>query len=72
MLITGAKKTNPMRDKFWDFLPYTRIVGWGRDFENLRLYFINNLFESAGLLTKKAKAAGIRGISLRGWASDQP
>ena len=65
-LITGAKKGNAI-GKFWDRLAYTRIVTWGRDFRNLELYFIKNLFEAAGLLTRKAKAAGLRVIPLEGW-----
>lgn len=72
MTITGSKKSNPMSGEFWDFLPYTRIVSWGRDFKNLRLYFIKNLFEATGLLTRRAKEAGLRVISLRGWAADRP
>ena len=43
-------------------------MSWGRDFKNLQLYFIQNLFEAAGLFTHKAKTAGLRVISLKGWA----
>ena len=66
-LVTGAKKGNAV-GKFWDYLAHTRIVTWGRDFRNLELYFIKNLFEAAGLLTRKAKAAGLRVIPLGGWS----
>jgi hypothetical protein len=32
------------------------------------MYFIKNLFEAAGLLTKKAKALGLQVIPIVGWA----
>lgn len=72
VIVTGAKKGNSLAKReglrgFWDFLPYTRLVSWGRDFENLRLYFVKNLFEAAGLLTRRAKAAGVRVIPITGW-----
>jgi REP element-mobilizing transposase RayT len=68
-LVTGARKLQPLERKFWDFLPYTRIVSWGRDRENLSKYFIKNLFEAAGLLTKKAKEAGLQVIPWTEWAA---
>ena len=68
-LITGAKNSNPLHGRFWDGLAYTRIVSWGRDFKNIEQYFIKNLFEAAGLLTRRAKALGLRVIPLAGWAS---
>ena len=43
-------------------------MSFGRDFRNLELYFIKNLFEAEGLLTRRAKALGLRVISLAGWA----
>ena len=70
--VTGACKTNPLAQKFWDFLPYTRIVTWGRDHKNLAKYFIKNLFEAAGLLTRKAKEAGLEVIPLTGWSTPPP
>lgn len=70
-VVTGAQKTNPI-GKFWDHLAYTKIVTWGREFRNLELYFIKNLFEAAGLFTRKAKAAGLRVISLSGWGDPPP
>ncbi len=48
--ITGAKKTEPNpKGRFWDKLLYSRIVSWGREYENLRDYFTKNFFESVGL-----------------------
>ena len=72
MIVTGARKSNPLaQGRFWDELAYTRIVSWGREYRNLELYFIKNLFEAAGLLTRKAKALGLRVIPLVGWAAQR-
>lgn len=72
MIVTGARKGAGLRRNetgrgFWDQLAYTRIVRWGRDFRNLELYFIKNLFEAEGLLTRRMKAAGVQVIPLVGW-----
>jgi REP element-mobilizing transposase RayT len=69
MLITGAKKGAASKRRFWDFIPYTRIASWGREFRGLELYFVKNLFEGAGLLTGKVKAAGLQVIPNAGWAA---
>jgi REP element-mobilizing transposase RayT len=71
-LVTGSKKTRPNEGKFWDFLPYTKIVTWGRELKNLERYFIKNLFEAAGALTQRAKAAGLRVISISAWVVGPP
>ena len=68
ILITGARNSSPLQGRFWDELAYTRIVSWGKDFRNLELYFIKNLFEAAGLLTQRAKALGLQVIPIAGWA----
>ena len=67
ILMTRAKKTAPLQGRFWDTLAYTRIVSWGREFKNLELYFIKNLFEAAGLLGHEARALGLIVIPLTGW-----
>ena len=72
MLVTGACKTNPLMGKFWDFIPFTRIVNWGKDHRTIARYFIKNLFEAAGLLTRKAKAEGFEIISIAGWGAAPP
>ena len=85
VLVTGAKNGQPLengrtgaaspgipessRRKFWDGLAYTRIVHFGRDFRNLEQYFIKNLFEAAGLLTRKAKEMGLGVIPIIGWGA---
>ena len=59
--ITGGRKAHPQ--KFWDMLAYSRVVSWGRDFGNLDLYFVKNLFQAAGIRV----ARGVRVIPLAGW-----
>ena len=68
-LVTGAIKGSP--GNFWDGLAYSRIVTWGRDLRNVEQYFIKNIFEAAGLLTRKAKALGLRVIPLLGWGAPE-
>ena len=68
-MVTGARKCIPLEGRFWDQRVYSKIVSWGREFKNLEQYFIKNMFEAAGLLTRKAKAAGLRVIPIVGWAA---
>jgi REP element-mobilizing transposase RayT len=61
MIVTGAKKgiacpKNESQRGFWDFLAFTRIVKFGRDFENLCEYLLKNLAEAAGVPMKKLLA----------------
>lgn len=51
--ITGAKKSNKLGRRFWDSIPFSRIVHWGRSFEVVRDYIVKNLFEGAGLWSRK-------------------
>jgi len=66
MLMTGARKGSAR--KFWDDTAFTRIVSWGRDYENLKRYFIKNRFEAAGVSVRKARAQGLELIHL-GWGT---
>jgi REP element-mobilizing transposase RayT len=51
--ITGSRKTSPLQGKFWDHLPYSRVVSWGNDFKAVTRYVIGNLFQAAGGWNKK-------------------
>jgi len=51
--ITGSKKTHPLQGKFWDRLPYSRVVSWGKEFKSVTRYLIGNLFEAAGAWNRK-------------------
>jgi REP element-mobilizing transposase RayT len=44
--------THPKSEKsFWSLLAYTRVVGWGRDFANVKAYIFKNTLETLGLIT---------------------
>ncbi|MEK6705182.1 MAG: hypothetical protein AABZ06_05290 [Bdellovibrionota bacterium] len=79
IIVTGAKKGSALTSNetgrgFWDHLAFTRIVHFGRDFENMGRYLIKNLFESAGVSVKKLLAQGYRvcTISKDGLVSGAP
>ena len=48
-LITGAQKGRAV-GRFWDFLSYSRVVAWGRDFRAVRAYVIHNELETIGVI----------------------
>ena len=61
-LVTGSRKTHPIGakgERFWDHLVYTRIVSWGRELKAVKTYFIKNIFEAEGLLTRKGIESGL-------------
>jgi hypothetical protein len=47
-LVTGARKGNAV-GKFWDALACSRIVEWGKDWENVKRYLEKNRIEAAGV-----------------------
>jgi len=56
MHITGARRGKPLREKFWDILPYTRLAEWGRAFEIVRKYVAQNQLESLGIIPYRPRA----------------
>jgi REP element-mobilizing transposase RayT len=52
MLVTGARKGSPLRERFWTLPVYTDIVEWGNHFQNVIRYLRKNLAESDGKSTK--------------------
>lgn len=54
--MTSSKKGKPLARKFWDHIPFTRIVEWGRDIENVVLYIMQNQQEALGLLPRRTKS----------------
>lgn len=48
--MTGSKKGSPQQEKFWDFIPFTRIVEWGKDFFWTKAYVIKNQLETDGII----------------------
>lgn len=47
-LMTGSTKGRPQRQKFWDHIPFTRIVEWGKDLQNVTNYVVQNFLEGIG------------------------
>ena len=69
IIVTGAKKGTSLKKNetgrgFWDHLAFTRIVYFGRDFQNVGRYLIKNLFEAAGVPVRKFLAQGYRIITV--------
>jgi REP element-mobilizing transposase RayT len=69
IIVTAAKKGQALKQNesgrgFWDRLAFTRIVHFGRDFENMGRYLIKNLFESAGVPMKRLLAQGYRILTI--------
>ena len=65
IIVTCAKKGSALAPNasgrgFWDHLAFTRIVRFGRDYENVGRYLIKNLFEAAGVPMRKLLAQGYR------------
>ena len=50
--IMGAKKGDA-RGRFWDAIPFTRLIQWGSDFAGAKIYVFKNLFEAAGVWDRK-------------------
>lgn len=50
MKVGGGKNGNPSGEKFWDLLPFTRIVEWGKAFQVARQYVVQNTLEALGLI----------------------
>ncbi len=49
-LVTGARKGQPLKRRFWDSLVFTRLVTPGQDFNNVRWYVHKNMLEAEGLI----------------------
>jgi hypothetical protein len=70
MVVTGAKKGNPLarpkaaglsaKHGFWDYLVFTRLVSFGRDFKNVARYVATNLWEGLGIPVREYLARGFR------------
>ncbi len=53
-LVTGAIKGRP--EKFWDGLAWSKIVDWGRQFQNAARYVLLNVLEGMGTRDRKILA----------------
>ena len=52
----GASKTRENENKFWQTRIYSRIVGWGREYLNVKKYVVQNALEALGLIPYKRRA----------------
>ena len=53
--IAGAKKGAKLLKKFWDHIPWSRIVEWGKAFFAARDYVEQNEMESHGVVRYKRR-----------------
>jgi len=64
--VTGARKAKELKQKFWDYRPWTRIVEWKKAYRIAKDYVIQNHLEAIGYIsyqTRKSKPVGYRLIS---------
>ncbi len=75
--ITCAKKGNPLGKRFFDHIPFSRIVEWGRSLVIARRYIIQNNLEALGLVAYRPRKARLghgppsipRATAIEKWAS---
>ena len=51
MKATGSSKVNALKQKFWDYRPWSRIVEWKRAYSIAKDYVIQNHLEVLGLVS---------------------
>src|SRR6185437_14350101 len=49
-LVTNAAKGRKSEQEFWAVPPYTRIVEWGKAYQNAKAYVTQNRLEAAGVI----------------------
>lgn len=54
-----AEKSRPKRLRFWDARPYSRLVTWGRDFQQLKQYLVQNTLEAFGFIEPHPRGKGV-------------
>jgi REP element-mobilizing transposase RayT len=56
--VTRSRRGEPQEKKFWDHIPFTRIVEWGIAFKRLLTYVIQNQQEALGLIAYTPRKKG--------------
>lgn len=51
------------QQKFWSLLLYTRIVTWGRDYQGVKKYIVQNVHEALGLIEYKKRKSRFAGAT---------
>jgi REP element-mobilizing transposase RayT len=53
--VAGGKKGSPSSERFWDFIPWTRVLEWGKAYLIAKQYVIQNALEAAGIVAYKPR-----------------
>jgi len=53
--VTGSNKLKALKEKFWDYRPWTRIVEWKKAYSIAKDYVIQNHLEAMGLIPYKPR-----------------
>lgn len=67
--ITGAYKGVKKIGKFWDYLCWSRLVNWGKDFYNVRKYVLANQLEE---VSKAHRELIRKGTLVEQWDAEPP
>jgi hypothetical protein len=53
--VTGARKTKELKQKFWDYRPWSRVVQWRKAYSVVKDYVIQNHLEAIGAISYKPR-----------------
>ena len=53
--VTGSNKLKALKEKFWDYRPWTRVVEWKKAYSIAKDYVIQNHLEVMGLIPYKPR-----------------
>jgi REP element-mobilizing transposase RayT len=65
MLVTGSSKIKMLTEKFWDAVPWSRIVEWGKAYGVVKAYVFQNEMEACGAVpySERKKSSERKGNS---------
>jgi REP element-mobilizing transposase RayT len=55
-IVLGAERGRAKGIQFWDALPFTRILEWGKDFDRVKSYLKQNTLEALGFVPYRARS----------------
>jgi REP element-mobilizing transposase RayT len=61
--ITGARKGRPFGRRFFDSIPFSRIVEWGKSFRITKGYVLQNELEAEGIIPYSPRRKRQRAVS---------
>ena len=53
--VTGTNKLKSLKQKFWDYRPWSRIVDWKKAYSIAKDYVIQNHLEAIGYIAHKPR-----------------